>query len=67
VTAKAAADAKGPEVILSDDDNKPINEVTSTMMMKPRKVGKGNARQQDYLRQQDGVREGRQATHRGGD
>jgi hypothetical protein len=38
--AKAAADAKGPEVILSDDDDKPIELATSTRMVKPRKIGR---------------------------
>ena len=39
-TAKAAADAKGLKVIPSDDDDKPVNDATSTMTAKPRKVGR---------------------------
>ncbi len=36
-TAKAAVDMKGPEVIPSDDDDKPVEEATTT---KPRRVGR---------------------------
>ncbi len=38
--AKAAADAKGLEVIPSDNDNEPVEEATSTRMAKPCKVGR---------------------------
>jgi hypothetical protein len=38
--AKAAADAKGPEAIPSNDDDKPVEEVTLTRMAKPHKVGR---------------------------
>jgi hypothetical protein len=37
---KAAADAKGPEVIPSVNDDEPVEEATSTRMAKPRKVGR---------------------------
>ncbi len=40
VTAKAAAAAKGPEVIPSDEDDKLVKEATLTRMAKPRKVGR---------------------------
>jgi hypothetical protein len=39
-TAKAAADAKGPKVIPSNDNNKPIEGAAMTRMAKPHKVGR---------------------------
>jgi hypothetical protein len=39
-TGKAATGAKGPEVILSDEDEKFLDEGTSTMTLRPRKVRK---------------------------
>jgi hypothetical protein len=38
--AKATVDAKGPEVIPSDNDIKPVKEAMLTRMAKPRKVGR---------------------------
>jgi hypothetical protein len=42
--AKAAADAKGPEVIPSDEDDKPIDDALSASTSKPRKSREGDDR-----------------------